>query len=802
MFSFDRRARLAAATVAVSLPASLLALTPAAQAATIGRLTMIPAAGHQDSALSVTTPAPCPAGATSFFTELSGPRIIGDPPSNGVISTSTRPLTDASPNGAGYRVEISEPLSSSFAQQAVTNPSGEYTVSLVCTDSSGFEVFGSFDALLNVTDAAGADPYALTYQQAAQVVATTTTTLVATPLDPIASGTATTLTATVAASDSSTAAGTVQFKRAGVNLGAPVAVSGGTATSPAITLPAGAAGLTADFVPADPAAHGASSSAALSYVVATQPTITGTVRVDETVTCATSAGGSQAFAWLVDGAVQATTTQTATIPADWATKQLACRVTVTSNGRSLPLTSAASTVAPAVVVVPATVTTTTLDATPLDPIETGTTTTLTATVTAADSSNAVGSVQFKRGGANLGAPVAVSGGAATSPAATFESGAGDLTADFIPADPASYAASSSAPLQYVVVSTPVISGNVNVDSSVTCVGSAGGTQAFAWLLDGAVQPVTTQTTTIPAAWAGKQLTCRVTVTSNGRSLARTSGATTVGPTLVVPPAAATATTLTATPLDPTASGTATTLTATVSATGAPAPAGTVQFKRGGANLGSPVALVGGTATSAATVLAAGEGNLTAVFAPANPAAYQASTSAALPYVVVAAPAVSGNARVGSSVTCATSAGGAQAIAWLVNGTVQAPTTRTVQVPSDWFGGALACRVTVTSNGRSLVRTSGTTTVTTATALKSVRPPRVRGVMQASNWVTCAHGAWSPAAASYSYQWKRDGVKLPGKVFRTYKLKPRDRGAKISCRVVAKKPGYANGVAFSARRVVR
>ncbi|RJS46194.1 Ig-like domain-containing protein [Nocardioides cavernaquae] len=344
MFSFDRRARLGAAALAVCVPASMLAFTPGAQAVSVGNLSVIPATGHQDTGLFVTTPAACPQGSVSFYTELSGPRITGEPGAEGVFTTSTKPLTDATPNGSGYGVEVSEPLSASFAQQSVTDPEGAYTYRFVCTDFSGFERLGTFDAILNVTNTGVAGDYNLTYAQQSQAVATQTT-LAATPLDPVASGAATTLTATVAATDAPAPAGTVQFRRGTANLGTPVAVSGGTATSPAMVLTAGNDNLTAVFTPADPASYAASVSAPLAYVVVGVPAITGTVRVGSAVTCATSVGGTQAISWLKNGVVQSVATKSVTIPSTWYKASIGCRVKVTSNGRVLERSSAAKTVA-------------------------------------------------------------------------------------------------------------------------------------------------------------------------------------------------------------------------------------------------------------------------------------------------------------------------------------------------------------------------------------------------------------------------------------------------------------------------
>jgi hypothetical protein len=91
----------------------------------------------------------------------------------------------------------------------------------------------------------------------------------------------------------------------------------------------------------------------------------------------------------------------------------------------------------------------------------------------------------------------------------------------------------------------------------------------------------------------------------------------------------TTTTLTTSPASPVDPGTKMTLSAAV---GPDAAAGTVQFKAGANNIGRPVTVSGGTA-STTTTLAPGTQSLTAVFTPADPAAFGASTSLVVSFVV-------------------------------------------------------------------------------------------------------------------------------------------------------------------------
>lgn len=55
-------------------------------------------------------------------------------------------------------------------------------------------------------------------------------------------------------------------------------------------------------------------------------------------------------------------------------------------------------------------------------------------------------------------------------------------------------------------------------------------------------------------------------------------------------------------------------------------AGTVQFKDGATNLGSPVPVIAGTAVGPVSILRPGQHSLTAVFSPTDPTKFKPSTS--------------------------------------------------------------------------------------------------------------------------------------------------------------------------------
>lgn len=254
-----------------------------------------------------------------------------------------------------------------------------------------------------------------------------------------------------------------------------------------------------------------------------------------------------------------------------------------------------------------------------------------------------------------------------------------------------------------------------------------------------------------------------------------------------------------TPAAPVAQGDLTSLSATVDPANA---VGSVQFKRGGVNVGAPVAVSSGTASLAPTALSSGAGALTAVFTATDSNAFKTSTSAAVPYVVAGKPAITGTVAVGQAVTCSAVAGGTHTYAWQLNG-VAAPgvTAATVVVPATWLAKSLTCSdsVTVSPNPTAVVQTSAGRTVAVGAALRATRRPTVTGTFKVGKVLTVHAGTWSPAATTYTYQWLRAGRPIAGRTRTTYKLVRADKGKLISCRVTAKKVGYVNGTSTTAAK---
>ncbi len=604
--------------------------------------------GSTSAALAYTVNAPI-STSTTLVASPSSPSTVGDPVTlTATVTPSSAAGTVQFFNGASA---IGSPVTVSSGTASTSTSSltaGSHSLTAKFTPSSG--------AFVTSTSAA------LAYQVNPAPATSTTTTLAVNPSGPVAFGTSLTLTATVAPSS---AVGSVQFLDGSAALGSPVAVVAGTASKSISTLGSGDHALTAKFLPTDSTAFGTSTSTAVNVTVNAQDTSTAlvvtptgpvnhgqSVNLKANLTPSSAAGTVQFF----DGAsplgspvtVVSGSAQLNTSGLTVATHSLTAAFTPTN-----PALYASST-SPAVSLVvqnpPPGATTTSLAVHPASPVASGTSVTLTATISP---SGAAGTVQFSDLGNPIGSPVTVSGGTASF-TETPVLGSHTFSASFTPADPVSFAPSTSSnvTLQVIPPPTPTTTtlsvtpagpvaygtavtftatvtptnagdpaptgGNVRFSDGSTVLGTVGLTGGAATLttstLAGGSHPVTA--TYLPA---------------DSTAFAGSSSAAT---TLVVN-AQPTTTTLTG-PAKAT-SGSSVTLTATL----APGTAtGTVGFTDGSTSLGTAT-VSGGKAVLVTTTLGLGDHSITAAYTPADPARFAASSSAAVAVSIVALPVIGG-----------------------------------------------------------------------------------------------------------------------------------------------------------------
>ncbi len=426
--------------------------------------------------------------------------------------------------------------------------------------------------------------------------------------------------------------GTVQFKDGGIDIGGPIAVTGGAATLDHTFTTAGSHSITAVY--SGTAGFGGStaqaqtieiSSSSLSTTTTLQvpaTAVTGTA-VDLTATVApNNAVGSVQFKsnGTSIGSPVAVASGVATLSHTFDTAGAQSVTADFTAGAGFVSSSASAQTVTVSDPAPVDVQTTTSLSVPATAI-TGTAVDLTATVAP---NNAVGTVQFKSNGTAIGTPVTVTGGVATLSHAFDVAGAQSVTADFTAG--AGFV-SSSASAQTVTVSDPA---PVDVQTTTSLSVPATAITGTAVDLTATVAP-NNAVGTVQFKSNGTAIGTPVTVTGGVATLSHafdaagaqsvtadfTAGAGFVSSSApaqtvtVSDPAPVDVQTTTSLSVPATAiTGTAVDLTATVAPNNA---VGSVQFKSNGTAIGSPVTVSGGTATLTHSFDAAGAQSITADF---------------------------------------------------------------------------------------------------------------------------------------------------------------------------------------------
>ncbi|WP_255436511.1 N,N-dimethylformamidase beta subunit family domain-containing protein [Tessaracoccus sp. MC1756] len=567
----------------------------------------------------------------------------GTPTHNSVTLTAT-----VAPTGAAGTVQFMNGATELGAPVTLVNGTATYTATGL-TPSTDY----TFTAVFNPTN-----PAQFTTSTSNQVRVTTTAAPAVTTTTLAASNithNSVTLTANVTPNS---AVGTIQFKRDGTNIGSAITVVNGTASYLAAGLtPETGYTFTAVFTPTNAALFTTSTSNAVQVTTTVAPptstttTVTASLLTHNSLTLTATVAPAGAV-----GTVQFTMNGepvgTAKTVVDGEAALLVTGLTPETQytftavfSPTNPSQFAASTSAPLQVTTdraPATETNTTLTAgTP-----THNSVALTATV-APD--NAIGTVQFKNGTTNIGSPVTLVNGTATYTATGLTPETNyTFTAVFVPTNPLLFATSTSSEVQVTTkavpagaTSTALAPSNVTFNSvtltATVSPDTAAGTVQFTKdgaNIGGAVTVVDGVATYQATGLNPETLyTFTAVFLPANPALFTTSTSNEVQVTTMAAPAVTTTTTLTAG--TPTYNGVA--LTATVTPIGA---VGTVQFKNGTTDIGTPVTVTNGTATYIVSGLnPETDYTFTAVFTPTNPAKFTTSTSNPVQVTTMAAPAV-------------------------------------------------------------------------------------------------------------------------------------------------------------------
>ena len=119
------------------------------------------------------------------------------------------------------------------------------------------------------------------------------------------------------------------------------------------------------------------------------------------------------------------------------------------------------------------------------------------------------------------------------------------------------------------------------------------------------------------------------------------------------------------------------------------------------------------------------------------------------------------------------------------------------------GKVISPRVTASSPGyvTTTVTVAGVTVKPAAAPRATVRPT-LAGSAVVGRVMTVRRGTWTSSPTAYAYQWLKDGVVMRGATATTFRLPSSLRGHTISCRVIAVRAGFANGVATTVAYRVR
>ena len=173
----------------------------------------------------------------------------------------------------------------------------------------------------------------------------------------------------------------------------------------------------------------------------------------------------------------------------------------------------------------------------------------------------------------------------------------------------------------------------------------------------------------------------------------------------------------------------------------------------------------------------------------------------------AVPKAAGTTKVGSTLTATAGAwrpsGVTLTYQWLRNGTVipSATAPRFVLSVAD-LAQNISVRVTGSKTGlKTLAATSAKTPAIALGTLINSAVPRAAGTTKVGSTLTAGPGTWAPTAITYTYQWLRGGVAIPGAVRSTYVLTAADLGTRTSAKVTGTKAGYLPLIKTSAQAAV-
>jgi surface antigen len=160
----------------------------------------------------------------------------------------------------------------------------------------------------------------------------------------------------------------------------------------------------------------------------------------------------------------------------------------------------------------------------------------------------------------------------------------------------------------------------------------------------------------------------------------------------------------------------------------------------------------------------------------------------------ARPTVSGTPQVGVQLTASpgtwTPSGATYSYQWYAGGVaVSGATRRTFTPHAEQLGKQLRVKVTATKTGTTTgTALSALTAATSPGVLAATSPPTVSGTPQVGLQLSATTGAWSPRA-SYAYQWRDTGGRIPGATESTFTPTADQLDEPLQVTVIATREGY-------------
>ena len=177
----------------------------------------------------------------------------------------------------------------------------------------------------------------------------------------------------------------------------------------------------------------------------------------------------------------------------------------------------------------------------------------------------------------------------------------------------------------------------------------------------------------------------------------------------------------------------------------------------------------------------------------TPATSNAVLIVALPVNTVA-PAITGTATVGSTLSCTqgtwTNSPTSYTYQWMRNGVnISGATASSYVVVTADAGTSIRCTVTAINATASASATSNALAIAALpSAPSNTVAPVVSGTATVGSTLSCSQGTWTNSPTGYAYQWQRNGVDTSGATSATYVTVTADGGTSVSCRVAATNAG--------------